>query len=143
MVVGGKLLEAQEMRGRKLPINPVLLSQNPDKSREFRSIPSEGTIWTATKNGQCPITSDYFHRIPHNAHRCSLSSRGLHIRHKQRASSNRLGHSIRLRKKKGEARVEPRLMPRIRSRNNAGQRGCFSAARYCRSVQTRRLFPAR
>ena len=64
MVVGGNLLEAQEMRGRKLPINPVLLSQNPDKSREFRSIPSEGTIWTATKNGQCPITSELLPQNP-------------------------------------------------------------------------------
>ena len=64
MVVGGILLEAQEMRGRKLPINPVLLSQNPDKSREFRSIPSEGTIWTATKNGQCPITSELLPQNP-------------------------------------------------------------------------------
>ena len=64
MVVGGNLLEAQEMRGRKIPINPVLLSQNPDKSREFRSIPSEGTIWTATKNGQCPITSELLPQNP-------------------------------------------------------------------------------
>jgi hypothetical protein len=40
MVVGGKLLEAQEMRGRKLPINPVYSRKIPINSANSDQIPS-------------------------------------------------------------------------------------------------------
>ncbi len=64
------------MRGRKLPINP-------HKSRKIPINPADSDQSLrrhdlgSGKNGQCPNNSDYFCRIPHNAHRCSLSSRGL------------------------------------------------------------------